>query len=298
MVACEGTESMIFLKTLSPPLTLREYKGIAIAAITTHHHPNTNTNIESSLCCARYTRQFLTTSGPTRGVNCAEYAVYHLCVRGVLSEANMRKQAGRLWCKQTLTMCILFSPAFWSEWARFHIDMMLRGLVGWHNAFRHFFIILVLNKSEAVIMNLLPTRPKTFPSNTKHANTTTIIVRAAPAGAADFVRHGSQKEMVGNSLSARRRWSSFGSQSSDVDFSAKLSELEALDEELNGGGVAEEGTETKATEAHLERGDANEGETKGDTKGERKEGEEKGADAATRTCMVQTHVGRRQEEGV
>ena len=106
------------------------------------------------------------------------------------------------------------------------------------------------------------------------------------------------KVMSFSSLSARRRWSSFGSQSSDVDFSAKLSELEALDEELNGGGVAEEGTETKATEAHLERGDANEGETKGDTKGERKEGEEKGADAATRTCMVQTHVGRRQKEGV
>lgn len=217
----------------------------------------------------------------------------------MLSEANMRKQAGRLWCKQTLTMCILFSPAFWSEWARFHIDMMLRGLVGWHNAFRHFFIILVLNKSEAVIMNLLPTRPKTFPSNTKHANTTKIIVRAAPAGAANFVRHGSKREMVGNSLSARRRWSSFGSQSSDVDFSARLSELEAMDEELNGGGgVAEEGTETKATEAHLEGGEAKEGETKGETKGERKEGGEKGADAATRTCMVQTHVGRQQEEGV
>ena len=39
-------------------------------------------------------------------------------------------------------------------------------------------------------------------------------------------------------------------------------------------------------------------ETKGETKGERKEGGEKGADAATRTCMVQTHVGRQQEEGV
>ena len=65
--------------------------------------------------------QFVTTAGPGRGHNCAEYVVYHLCVQKKLSEAALAQAAKKLWCKQNITQNILFLPKFWMEWPRFQV---------------------------------------------------------------------------------------------------------------------------------------------------------------------------------
>lgn len=103
--------------------------------------------------------QLWTTFGPVRSVNTAELAVYHLCVRPELSEAEMLKRTSRqLASARSATKSFLFTSGSVAivQWLRMHIDLILAGVETVPAFLWHGVESFVFGKQSAIKFDVIP----------------------------------------------------------------------------------------------------------------------------------------------
>mmetsp|Transcript_18879 Transcript_18879/g.52727 ORF Transcript_18879/g.52727 Transcript_18879/m.52727 type:complete len:585 (+) Transcript_18879:74-1828(+) len=102
----------------------------------------------------------MTTWGTLRGVNVAQMAVYHLCVRPFLSETEARCSAERQLFQSSGETALLFDGKTSSIKAilLIHLDLIKRGHVNLLDSIWHMFEFFVLNHQTPLKMHLPPLR--------------------------------------------------------------------------------------------------------------------------------------------
>ena len=99
---------------------------------------------------------FFTAPGPAAAREATEYLVYHMCVRPPVSRERMEQEAAALWCRQSVSRHILFSPGFWQNLVLIQLDLWLVGILPMSFGLRRLADLYVFNRLEPRELGLLP----------------------------------------------------------------------------------------------------------------------------------------------
>ena len=99
---------------------------------------------------------FFTAPGPAAAREATEYLVYHMCVRPPVSRERMEREAAAMWCTQSVSRHILFSPGFWQNLVLLQLDLICAGILPLSVGLRRLADLWVFNQLEPRDLGLLP----------------------------------------------------------------------------------------------------------------------------------------------
>ena len=132
------------------------------------------------LPCLALPAHFFVGPGPEGAREAAEYLVYHLCVRPMLSEKTMVAEAGAQWCKQPVRQHLLFADGFWSNMMLVQMDLINAGILPMATGLSRLIDFWVRNRLPPRELGLLPAHAEPERPHSRHASTSRGCSRSEP----------------------------------------------------------------------------------------------------------------------